>query len=306
MQAPDLANLYRLKVFVEVADLQSFSHAARRLFLSQPAVSRHIKELETALGLPVFERRGRERLNLTEAGQAVYRHAKGIIEKVEEMESEASGLAGHVGGLIRVGGSNAWEPLLPGLMAEFQRRHPEVGSRISFGDSERIAGLLLQSQIGLGFVTLAPRDARIEVVPLGESEIVLVVRPDHRLADRASIEPQEIADEPFVAQLSLASTTGNRFLAQHGVIPREVMEVDSLEGVKNAVENGLGVALMSKLGALRELDAGRLATLHFVTTPPRVSLLAIRMRAKFTSPTHEALLEHVRTRIRELDPESSA
>lgn len=306
MQAPDLANLYRLKVFVEVADLQSFSQAARRLFLSQPAVSRHIKELETALGLPVFERRGRERLNLTEAGQAVYRHAKGIMGSVEELRAEASGLAGHIGGLIRVGGSNAWEPLLPGLMAEFQQRHPEVGSRISFGDSERIAGLLLQGQIGLGFVTLAPRDARIEVVPLGESEIVLVVRPDHRLAGRVSIEPQEIADEPFVAQLSLASTTGNRFLAQHGVIPREVMEVDSLEGVKNAVESGLGVALMSKLGTLREVDAGLLAALHFVTTPPRVSLLAIRMRAKFTSPTHQALLEHVRARIRELDPESSA
>ncbi len=293
MNTPDLGNTYRLRVFVEVADLLSFSQAARRLFLSQPAVSRHIKELETALGLAVFERRGRDKLNLTEAGQAVYRHAKSILSSVEEMESEAKGPAGHVGGLLRIGGSNAWEPLLPALLAQFQLQHPEVTTRVYFGDSERTAGLLLQNQISLGFVTLAPRDPRLEVIPIAELELVLIVPTAHPLARQRSVTPSMLADVPFIAQLSLASTTGNRYLAQHGIIPHEIMEVDCFDGVTKAVEAGLGVAMTNRLNVREAVAQERLVIVPFAERPPNVTLLAIRNRSRLAGPTPKALLAHV-------------
>ena len=300
MHEPDLRNIRRLEAFVEVAELRSFSRAAHRLQLTQPAVSRYIKEIERSIGAPLFEHRQRN-LALTEAGQVMYGHARKIITLMEEMESAITGAGGTgFAGPVRVGVGAAWEYPISDALVEFQREHPQVRLRITIGRTREITDWLLENQVSLGFVTEHPRDARLDVTQVAESELVLLAAPDHPLARAESVMPEQLEHERFIAyasdQLAARSQT---YLGQTGLRPAYVMEIQSFEGVKRAVARGVGIAMIMAHAASGELAAGTLVRLRVEAPPWKVPLYALRARSRYVPPAHQAVLDFILARFRE-------
>lgn len=119
-ERPSLRNVRQLEVFLEVADRLSFSRAAERLFLTQPAVSRYIKELEQSIGASLFGHRKRN-LSLTDAGQSLQQHARRVLAQIEEMETSLNSVGGVLAGPIRLGASVAWQVLMAEILVDFQR-----------------------------------------------------------------------------------------------------------------------------------------------------------------------------------------
>lgn len=279
---------------MEVAEHLSFSRAAQALFITQPAVSNHIKQLERIVGSPLFTQRTRG-LQVTEAGQTVYQYAQRLVSLAEEMESVVVGIKGGVGGHVSVEADGLWEQFLPDLLADFQLAHPKVNLTVRFAVSRAVTDAVLENRAGLGFVTQRPRNAALEEAQVGvyRSPMVVITHPLHPLAQQATVAIAELERHPFVYYPP--QQPGNVFghFDRLGVRPRYVMEIASLEGVKRAVARGLGISVLVK-GALRhEARIERLVQIPLEAPPIEWSMLAIRKKSRQLSSAERAVLEFV-------------
>lgn len=292
---PTLRNIRQLEVFLEVADRLSFSRAAERLFLTQPAVSRYIKELEQNIGLPLFDHRKRN-LALTDAGHTLQQHARQVIAQIEAMEAALQPSSGDLSGSVRLSSGVAWEVLLSEVLVDFQRLHPQVNLRIRILGTPQMTELLLDNRLAFGFGPDEPRDTRLEGQHIADFEMAVIAPPDHRLAHHAQVSPKQLENEPFVAYSAAESAPSYRYLLQLGVKPNYVMETESFEGIKRAVESGIGISLMMKYMARGELASGRLAQLRISAPPSSIALRVITNRSRTLTPAEQAVLDHVRAK----------
>lgn len=290
----ELANVYRLRVFMEVVEHLSFSRAAQALFITQPAVSNHIKQLERIVGNPLFTQRTRG-LQVTEAGQAVYQYAQRLVALAEEMESVVVGIKGGLGGHVLIEADGLWEQFLPDLLAEFQLAHPKVNLMVRFATSRAVTDAVLENRAGLGFVYQRPRNAALEEVQVGvyRSPMVVITHPGHPLAHQATVAVAELERHPFVYYPPQQPGNVIGHFERLGVRPRYVMEIASLEGIKRAVARGLGISVLVK-GALRhEARIERLAQIPLEAPPIEWGMLAIRKKSRQLSSAERAVLEFV-------------
>lgn len=289
----DLANPRRLKVFLEVADHLSFSQAARRLYLTQPAVSKHIKELERVVGTQLFDHRKRN-LSLTEAGHSLYEYARKMIALADEMEATMQGANGTMAGRVVVGGTDVLENSLPDVLIDFRLAHPQVALTLRFGPSRYICDMLLDHRLGLGVVLQNPRDARLEVTTLAETEVELkvVTPPGHPLAEREVVEPKVLEEYPFVQYPPLLPGYIDSYLQQLGVKPRYVMEIESMDGIKRAVERGVGISLLP-VSAMTHESPARFVQLKLKAPLFKTAWLAVRNKYRHLTTAERAVLNHV-------------
>lgn len=290
----DTTLLKRLETFVAVAECLSFSEAGRRLFLSQPFVSRQIKELETVLGLPLFNRSGRK-ISLTEAGLCLLEDATKVKEQVEQIERRMRMLASGEAGLLRLATANAvWDYMLPSHMASFKRKFPSTILSLVRVEEHQVSQLLLDNRIHLGFVSHAPSGKGLEAIPLLEDEFIVIARSDHPLVDGRKHPPADLNDAPFVLKAGPVRKgyTSQWFLQSLGIVPRAMVEVDSAEAIKAAVRAGLGLAVTSRYIADEELASRALAEVH--VDGPRYTrpLFVVRNRAYATS-AQKAFMSHI-------------
>ncbi|MBI2866989.1 MAG: LysR family transcriptional regulator [Chloroflexi bacterium] len=290
----DLKNVHRLSVFIAVAESQSFSRAAESLQVSQPAVSRQVKELEDMIGSPLLDRTGR-RLALTEAGLALLGHARKVKETIEEMEAEMEAVAGGVAGLLKLGASTVWEYVLPGLMGDFKRQHPSVTLGLTIGNTNQIVEMMVQKQVHLGFVGDKPNVKVLETIPLLDDEIVIIAPPSHKLAGRKRVPPIQLNRLPFVQRESDSATAqlSEAYLARLGVKAETVMDLGSHEAIKRAVQAGFGLGMISKFAVEQEIAAGTLVQVHLDAPPCKRPLFVLRNRSRYYSPAQQAFIEHV-------------
>jgi DNA-binding transcriptional LysR family regulator len=274
-----------LQAFVEVARTRNVSHAARALFITQPALSSRIQRLEKNLGAKLFARTPRG-MRLTEAGEAFLPQAHRALDAIADGRRLVNAVEGGGVGRLSLGAAPALSTyVLPGILTRFAVSHPRVRVSVTTGHSEEILQLLLAERIDVGLVR-ALRHPDIVATPLYEDRLVLVVRPEHGFAATGRTRLEEIAREQLVTFDRASSYTEltNALFRDAGVQPEGVMELDNIEAAKKMVHEGFGVALLPQTAVAGELEAGTLRDIEIVDAEPvRRRLVAIRRRDRAPS-----------------------
>ena len=256
MQLPDLA------AFLAVASDRSFSAAARRLHRTQPAISQAVRRLEDELGERLFDRSSRDG-TLTEAGRLLRDYAQRLLALASEAQTAVQELQQVRRGRVIVGANEAAvHSLLPHL-ERFAAAHPQVAIDVRRVPSRQIATAVLDRSIDFGVLTFLPADRGIQTIPLGGDEIVLLTSPKHALAARRRVTIEEVGRQVVIAHND-PSPTRDRVLRayerRHTSINIQV-SLPSLDGIKRAVEMGIGVALLPRRCALTEIARGHLVAI---------------------------------------------
>ena len=250
--------LRHYKIFAAVCDTMNMTAAAEALFISQPAVSQAVAELENHYGVLLFDRLSRK-LYLTPAGQKLLGYTRPMLQMHGEIESDMKSL--HRNGSLRIGASvTVGACVLPGLMAAFQKGNPRIEAQVIEDNTAQIESLLLQDQIDLGLVEGETFSQEILSRPFLEDELVLICAPGHRFAACPIVEPGELADEAFMIR-EKGSGTRKAFedkMAENGLQWKACWTCNNADTIKNAVAAGLGVSVISRRAVMHEVKAGLL------------------------------------------------
>lgn len=255
------------RVFCDIIETGSFSKAALRNGLSQPAVSQQVKALEGGLGQQLIDRT-RGKLQLTEAGEIFYEGARAILDLHHQMTERLRDLNEEVAGTVRVATIySIGLHELPPYLKRFIRRYPKAHIHIEYNRTNRVYEAVRQGGVDIGIVAYPRETKQIEVIPLPADELVVILPPGHPLASPSGPdgrpEPLRLADlhgQPFIgfeADIPTRIAT-DRFLGRAGVHPRIVQEFDNVETIKRSVEAELGIAIVPSRTAQTEAAAGTL------------------------------------------------
>ncbi len=247
-------NLHRLRVFHAVARRESYSRAAEDLHISQPAVSRHVLDLEEELGFKLFHRLGR-RIILTEAGRLMADYAQRIFVLADEARRALEELQGLERGRLKLGASSTpGNYLVPRTLAAFQARYPRLEVSLDIMASHDVVDRILRQDLDLGFVG-ATFDAELHVQPYVEDDVVLVLRPGHPLALVRAIPREALEKETFILRDagSGTRTVTESQLKARGITIRRMLELRSVEAIKQAVAAGLGISFISHYAVTLEV-----------------------------------------------------
>ena len=289
MQLPDLA------AFLAVASDRSFSAAARRLHRTQPAISQAVRRLEDELGERLFDRSSRDG-TLTEAGRLLRDYAQRLLGLASEAQTAVQELQQVRRGRVIVGANEAAvHSLLPHL-ERFAAAHPQVAIDVRRVPSRQIATAILDRSIDFGVLTFLPADRGIQTLPLGGDDIVLLTSPKHALSSRRRVSIEEVGRQVVIAHND-PSPTRDRVLRayerRHTSINIQI-SLPSLDGIKRAVEMGIGVALLPRRCALTEIARCHLVAIKVPELAgSRLVRLAFR-RAGERSHAAEAFLDIVK------------
>jgi DNA-binding transcriptional LysR family regulator len=258
-----MLNLSEMQVFTVAAETGNFSEAARRLHLSQPAVSQQIRSLENYLDVELFLRSGRG-VALTDAGEVLLPLARELLDLSRRIEETMRSLEGQVVGHLVIGcTTTAGKYMLPLVAAAFSQHHPNVQVTIEMCSCASIVNPLLAREVHLGISSTKIVHRDMECQPFFTDYVVLVVPADHPFASRSSVSPVELLDQPFILREEGSSTCR---IVQGGLSGQGLsldqlqvaMVVGNAEAIEIAVEHGLGVAFISRLAARHGLELGRL------------------------------------------------
>ena len=260
--------LHRLRVFEAVARLASVSGAARELHLTQPAVSMQVKQLEEQVGMPLTERIGR-RIQLTDAGEEIALHARRLAQQIGEAEAALDAMRNLRGGRIEIGVVSTAKYFAPRLLAEYQRRHPDIELKLSVANRAEIVQRLADNSIDVAIMGTPPQHIECEASRIAEHPLVWLASPQHPLAALKNVEPARLAHERLIVREPGSGTRGamDRYLRAHRVHPLQMLEMSSNETIKQAVMADMGIAFLSEHTAGLELQARRLARLRVKDTP---------------------------------------
>jgi DNA-binding transcriptional LysR family regulator len=294
----------RLQVFYTVARHLSFTKAAEQLFMTQPAVTFQIKQLEEHFNARLFER-SHGKIALTPAGRLAMEYAGRILGLSDEMETRVAELTGTMSGPLLLGASTTIaEFILPRILGEFKVGHPQVHAHLTVGNSEMIETRVADHGLDLGLIESPSHLPGVTTEVCCEDELVLICPPGHRFAKVASVKPQEFASEPYVSR-ELGSGT-REFLDQYlrgcNVAPEDlnsVMELGSPEAIKGVVETGLGVSIVSRATVVKERSLGTLAA---VPLEPRLirTFSFVYPKEKFRSRLLTTFVEFATERMQRL------
>ncbi len=258
-------NLNQLKVFCEVVERKGFTRAAEALYLTQPAVSRQVQELERHYGVELFEQLGK-RIYPTEAGNTLYTYAKQVFHTLDDLEVEINQLKGLKAGHMRIAASaTAGTYLLPPLLGSFKRKYPGVEVTLEIHNSQQVERLLLmQHHLDLGVTERPVQEPALYSEPFDTDELVVIVSADHPLAERETLSPTDLEGERFIfrEQGSGTRTLLDEEFSRLGLRVRPIMELGSTAAVKQAVAAGLGVSIVSWRSIRLEVAAGLLKTVR--------------------------------------------
>jgi LysR family transcriptional regulator, transcriptional activator of the cysJI operon len=253
---------FRLKVFQSVAKNQSFTKASRELFLSQPAVSKHIQELEKSYGAPLFERSG-NKIRLTIGGELLLRHSEEITAAYNQLEYEMQLLKGQHSGELRLGASTTIaQYVLPTLLALFTEKFPQVKISLLNGNSQEVEKALLNHQIQLGMVEGIIRQPHLKYTDYLQDELVAIVHTKSKLAHLESIVLEHLTSLPLVLRERGSGTLDvlEKALQNHHLKLSDLnirMQLGSTESIKSFLDNANCMGIVSIRSISKDLLNGR-------------------------------------------------
>jgi len=291
----------QLAAFCEVVDRKSFSQAAERLGVTQPAVSLQIRSLEKRLGTKLLDRSGR-RVAPTESGQRLYRAAQRMLAVEGQLLDELAGEDGALRGELTLGASTGpGGTVVPVLLGEFQREHPELTVALSISDTNRVIEQVAERELELGIVGASPRHRGVVFEPFFRDEVILVVPPAHRFAGK-EMTLEQLREEPLILMQEGAGVRQviEDELRRGPVRLRDLdvrLELGLQESVKSAAAAGFGVTFISRSGVEAELAAGTLATARVKGLEPAREISLVRPAGRSPSRAAEAFVEFARGKL---------
>jgi DNA-binding transcriptional LysR family regulator len=291
----------QLAAFCEVVERKSFSQAAERLGVTQPAVSLQVRSLEKRLGTKLLDRSGR-RVEPTEAGQRLYRAAQRMLSVEGQLLEELAGEEAELRGELALGASTGpGGAVVPVLLCEFQREHPQVTVALSVSDTNRVIEQVADRELELGIVGAAPRHRGVVFEPLFRDQVILACPPKHRFAGK-QIGLDDLRDEPLILMQEGAGVRQviEEELRRAGVRLRDLdvrLELGLQESVKSAVAAGFGVTFISRSGVEAELAAGTLASARVKGLEPAREISLVRAAGRSPTRAAEAFVEFARARL---------
>ena len=259
-----MLDLNALQTFLVVAELGNFSQAGRHLHVSQPAVSQTIQVLEKQLGVQLLNRQGRS-VSLTEVGQVLKPMAKELLAASMRVEETILSLQGEVIGELNIGCTTAsGKYLLPGLIARFRRQYARVQINVLVTSRDSLVNKLRSGDVGLGVMSKKIDLHEFEYQDFYQDDVILIVPADHPWARFGQVFPDDLLDEPIILREEVAGTREvlRAGLRQHDIsleMLNVAMVLGNAEAIEIAVEEGLGIAFISRLAAARGLALGRIA-----------------------------------------------
>jgi DNA-binding transcriptional LysR family regulator len=292
----------QLAAFCEVVDRKSFSQAAERLGVTQPAVSLQVRSLEKRLGIKLLDRSGR-RVEPTEAGLRLYRAAQRMLSVEEQLLAEMtdSDLGELRGDLVLGASTGPGGTVVPVLLGEFQRQHPQLNVALSVSDTKRVIEQVAERELELGIVGAAPRHRGVVFEPFFRDEVVLVVPPGHPFAGKR-VSLDDLRGEPLILMQEGAGVRQviEEELRHAGLRPRDLdvrLELGLQESVKSAVAAGFGVTFISRYGVEAELAAGTLASARVKGLEPAREISLVRPAGRSPTRAAEAFVEFARAKL---------
>jgi DNA-binding transcriptional LysR family regulator len=292
----------QLAAFCAVVERKSFSQAAERLGVTQPAVSLQIRALEKRLGLRLLDRSGR-RVEPTEAGARLYRGAQRLLALEEQLVEEVGGGAdGRLSGRLELGASSGpGGTVLPRLLGEFQTAHPDVHVRLSVSDTQSVVEQVARRELELGVVGAARRHRSVVFEPFFRDEVVLVCPPGHPFAGR-TISLDDLRGQPLVVMQEGAGVRQviEDELRAAGARLRDFdvrLELGLQESVRSAVEAGFGVTFISRSAVEADLEAGRLAVARVRGLDPAREISLVRAAGRSETRLAHAFVDFARARL---------
>lgn len=286
--------LRQLESFLAVARARTFRGAAGVMALSQPALSQQIKELETELGAPVFDRLGRT-VALTEAGRLLEGYATRVFSTLDDARASIAELTGLSRGSLLIGASTTpGAYLLPALIARYRSRHPGVGVTLRIANSREIEARVGRGEMDLGVVGghVSAKNETCVQARLRD-ELVLIVPPSHPFSKRKTIPPEFLRTERLIVR-EVGSATRHvteQLFKKARIEPAETMELEHTEAIKRAVMAGLGLSMVSVYAIRSEEESGSLVSVRLKGLPLLRHFHVIRRESRHLSPAARAFVE---------------
>ena len=291
----------RLQVFHAVAKHLSFTKAAEALFMTQPAVTFQIKQLEEHFNTRLFDR-AHGRIALTSTGTLALEYAERILTLSAELETRLKEMSGQVAGPLLIGASTTIaEFLLPQVLGEFKTRHPAVVPRLFVANSEAVQARVAERTLDIGFIEGDSHLPSLVTDVCCDDELHVVCAPTHPLAQMKSVTPKSLTEHAYISREPGSGTREviDHYLEKAGVPPdalQMVMELGSPEALKGLVATGLGYAIMSRATVAKETQLGQLVQ---IPLSPRLKrqLAVVYAKERFHSRLVSGFVQFAKERL---------
>ncbi len=299
----------QLKAFLAIAETKTFTAGARRVNVTQAAISMQIRQLEDELGLRLFTRTPR-RVILTEAGEHLLERARKILREHDAAVAEIAELAGAEHGRLRIGSASAMFAThqLPSILQNLRETYPNAEITVSSGTSQALVDKILHGDVDIAFVSLPVENLHVTTDLLFSDEIVAITHPAHSLADKRSISAAGLAVEPLI----LGEKGGNTrrliddFFDAANVHPNVVMELSRQEAINQMVENNMGVGIAGAKTVAKEIKEGRLASWLIEGAEIKWDLGLARLKGGYFSPIAKEFIRFCNESFKEREKEFKA
>lgn len=286
-----------LNVFAEVAESRSFSRAAERLHMTQPAVSQHIRALEERMEVRLLERNNKS-VSLTRAGEIVLHHAReigGLYRRMEEMVDE---LMHHTGGPLAIGASYTFgEYVLPVTLARLSEEYPAIRPAVTIGNTADIAEQVRNRGLDVGIVEGEEIGTGLSVERLAQDEMFVAAGAKHPLSELTTVPIRLLEDQTWLVREKGSGTraAADKLFAELSIHPERLLEMGSTQSLKETVEAGLGVTLQSRWALRKELGLGSLKLLSVEGLPFKRSFHILLRHGDLRTRTIEVFLQTLRS-----------
>ncbi len=299
----------QLKAFLAIAEAKTFTAGAKRVNITQAAVSMQIRQLEDEVGLPLFIRTPR-RVIVTEAGEYLLERARKILREHDAALAEIAEVAGAEHGRLRIGSASAMfaTQQLPSILERLKQKFPKAEINVSSGTSQVLVEKILHGEIDIAFVSLPVETANILTELLFSDEIVAIAHPKHTLAKQKFISAATLAGE----QLILGEKGGNTrrliddFFAAANVRPTVMMELSRQEAINQMVENNMGVGIAGAKTVAKEIADGKLVSWWIEGAEIKWDLGLARLRGGYFSPIGKEFIDLCKENFKEREREYTA
>jgi DNA-binding transcriptional LysR family regulator len=285
--------LMQLEMFVAMVEEESFHKAAERVLRTQPAVSMALRKLEQEIGSLLFDRSNRNACVPTDTGEVLYDYAKRLLNLRDEALATLEQLQNLKSGRIRIGANESTSLyVLPNLILAFRKQYPEIKIEVFRQLSARLPNDLRQRNLDLALLSFVPEDSDLEATPIMRDELVLILGPQHHLADRKLVHIRELGAESFIAH-NVRSPSREKVIEafRRFQTPLNItIEIATIETIKRFVAMNLGVAFVPLMCVREDLDRGELKVIPVEGFRHERTLWVVRRRTEAHSHAAQAFM----------------
>jgi len=288
-------NLNQLKVFHTAAKFQSFTRASEALFLTQPGISKHIKDVEEYYGVRLFDRLGKK-VVLTQAGEVLYAGTEKIFDIIDQTRAEMDEFRDLARGTLNIGASvTIGIYILPEILGRFRKAYPRLHISLDISLNREIAEKVLDNALDIGLLGAPADDERLVMKPFLRDELVVIVPRGHEWALRDSVRPQDLLTQPFILSRRGSGTRAivEEKLKEAGISLGDDIEFGNTEAVKKAVEAGVGISIISRQAVLREERQGLIKSLRLSGVNLERRFYIAYRKGKYLSRLLETFLQYL-------------